>query len=265
VAAPNPRSRRDNAVIVRAAPPLFGFEQVTVDGLDRPRLDAATGNVPDDGVTVIVGPSGSGKSTLLRCCDRLEVPSSGRVLLRGDDVSDQDPLRLRRRVGMVFQRPTPFPGSVLDNLRVADPGLDEAAAVQALEAVGLDGGFLLRPATELSGGEAQRVCLARTLVTGPEVVLMDEVTSSVDPAARVGLEALARSLAARAVRVVWVTHDLEQMRRLAEHVLVMIRGRIAFAGPHATLDTAASPAVRRFLAADADTGDAVDGEEIGER
>ncbi len=242
---------------------------MTVDGLDRPRLDAATGTVPDDGVTVIVGPSGSGKSTLLRCCNRLEMPTAGRVLLRGDDVAEQDPLRLRRRVGMVFQRPTPFPGSVLENLRVAEPGLDEAAAVQVLEAVGLDDGFLGRPATELSGGEAQRVCLARTLVTGPEVVLMDEVTSSVDPAARVGLETLARNLAARDVRVLWVTHDLEQMRRLADSVLVVIRGRIAYAGPRTTLQQAASPAVRGFLAADAnanaDADAAVDDEEVGER
>ncbi len=233
---------------------------MTVDGVDRPRLDAATGAVPDEGVTVIVGPSGSGKSTLLRCCNRLEVPSSGRVLLRGADVSEGDPLALRRRVGMVFQRPTPFPGSVLENLRVAEPGLDEAGAVRTLEAVGLDGRFLSRPATELSGGEAQRVCLARTLVTGPEVVLMDEVTSSVDPAARVGLETLAGRLAAGDVRVLWVTHDLEQMRRLADHVLVVVRGRIAYAGPQATLDADATPAVRRFLAADA-----VDDEEVGER
>jgi ABC-type transporter Mla maintaining outer membrane lipid asymmetry ATPase subunit MlaF len=104
------------------------------------------------------------------------------------------------------------------------------------------------------------VCLARTLVTGPEVVLMDEVTSSVDPAARVGLEALARSLAARDVRILWVTHDLEQLRRLGDYVLVVIRGRIAYGGPAATLDADASPAVRRFLAADA-----VDDEEVGER
>src|SRR5260370_5845050 len=203
------------------------------------------------------GPCGSGKSALLRCCNRLEVPSSGRVRLRGDDVADQDPLGLRRRVGMVFQRPTPFPGSVLENLQVAEPGLDEGAGVRVLEAVGLDGHFLPRPATELSVGEAQRVCLARTLVAGPEVVLMDEVTSSVDPAARVGLEALARSVAARDVRVLWVTHDLDQLRRLADYVLVVIRGRIDYVGPAATLDADASPAVRRFLAADA-----VDDEEV---
>jgi putative ABC transport system ATP-binding protein len=186
---------------------------------------------------------------LLRCCNRLELPTSGRVLFHDDDVAAQDPLRLRRRVGMVFQRPTPFPGSVRENLRVAEPSLEDDAAVRTLEAVGLDASFLARPATELSGGEAQRICLARTLVTQPEVVLMDEVTSSVDPAARLGLEALARRLAETAVRVVWVTHDLEQLRRLADHVVILIAGRVAHSGPATRLDAESPPGVRRFLAA----------------
>lgn len=229
--------------------PLFRFEQVTVAGLRRPRLDGATASVPDEGITVLAGPSGSGKSTLLRCCNRLEIPTAGTVLLRGEDVADWDPLQLRRRVGMVFQRPTPLPGTVLDNLRVAEPSVGDDDAVRSLEAVGLDATFLARSATDLSGGEAQRVCLARTLVTRPEVVLMDEVTSSVDPAARLGLEALARGLAATAVHVVWVTHDLEQLRRLADHVVILIAGRVAHSGPAATLEADSPPEVRRFLAA----------------
>jgi UDP-glucose/iron transport system ATP-binding protein len=239
--------------------PLFCFEQVAVAGVRRPRLDGATGTVPEDGITVLAGPSGSGKSTLLRCCNRLEIPTAGRVLLRGEDVADRDPLHLRRRVGMVFQRPAPFPGTVGDNLRVAEPDLGDDAAVRALESVGLDASFLARAATDLSGGETQRVCLARTLVTGPDVVLMDEVTSSVDPAARLGLETLARHLAETAVRVVWVTHDLAQLHRLADHVLILIGGRIAHSGPASTLESESTPEVRRFLAAVA-----VD-DEVGER
>lgn len=235
--------------IAVAVAPLFRFEHVTVDGVHRPRLDGATGTVPEDGITVLAGPSGSGKSTLLRCCNRLEVPTGGRVLLGGDDVAAEDPLRLRRRVGMVFQRPTPFPGTVLDNLRVAEPVLAEDDAVRSLEAVGLDASFLARAATDLSGGEAQRVCLARTLVTRPEVILMDEVTSSVDPAARLGIEALARALTETDVRVVWVTHDLEQLHRLADHVLILLGGRVAHAGPVGTLEADSPPEVRRFLAA----------------
>ncbi len=158
-----------------------------------------------------------------------------------------EPLRLRRRVGMVFQRPTPFPGTVRDNLRVAEPSISDAAACLVLEQVGLNAGFLDRVATELSGGEAQRVCLARTLATKSEVVLMDEVTSSVDPVQRYSLEALTRSLSSHGVAVLWVTHDLAQMRRIADHVLVVIDGRIACSSPLEVLDADAPASVRAFL------------------
>jgi putative ABC transport system ATP-binding protein len=196
---------------------------------------------------VLVGPSGSGKSTLLRCCNRLEVPDRGTVRFRGDDVAGLDPLSLRRRVGMVFQRPTPFAGAVRDNLLVAEPELTDDAAANALARVGFGETFLDRDARALSGGEAQRVCLARTLVTSPEVVLMDEVTSSVDPAARGALEDLARELASGGVRIAWVTHDLDQMRRIADHVLVVIAGRIVHAGAAEMLGTDAPIEARRFL------------------
>ena len=229
--------------------PLFAFEHVGVAGAHAPRLDDANGSIPSDGVTVIVGPSGAGKSTLLRLCNRLEVADRGVVRFRDDDIVHLDPIHLRRRVGMVFQRPTPFPGTVSDNLRVAEPSLTHDAEVAALERVELDGSVLSRESTELSGGEAQRMCLARTLVTDPEVVLMDEPTSSVDPAARTALEVLGRSLAATGVPVVWVTHDLAQMHRIADHVLVVIAGRIAHASEGDQLDRDDVPApVRDFLA-----------------
>lgn len=163
---------------------------------------------------------------MLRCCNRLVAPTTGRVCFRGDDVAGLDPLRLRRRVGMVFQRPTPFPGTVLDNLRVATPALDGAAAIDALACAELDESFLNRPATELSGGEAQRVCLARTLVTGPEVLLLDEPTSSLDDQATHALERMVRAQADGGVPVVWVSHDAEQVRRLADHVVRVVAGRI---------------------------------------
>lgn len=215
---------------------------------DRLRLEDACGSVPRDGVTALIGPSGSGKSTLLRCCNRLEVPTAGRVLYGGEDVATLDPLKLRRKVGMVFQRPTPFPGTVRENLQIAEPSISEVDAVSVLERVGLDASFLDRMATELSGGEAQRVCLARTLATLPEVVLMDEVTSSVDPAQRLGLEGLARSLVSTGVTVLWVTHDLDQMRRVADHVLVVIDGHINHAAHPSTVEQGAPESVRAFLA-----------------
>jgi putative ABC transport system ATP-binding protein len=218
-----------------------------VDGPSGPLVRDVTVALPDTGVTAVIGPSGAGKSTLLRTCNRLEAPTSGTVRYRDADVAGLDPLHLRRRVGMVFQRPTPFPGTVLENLRVAAPDLAEDDALVALARARLDAGFLHRPASELSGGEAQRVCLARTLVTGPEVLLMDEPTSSLDPHQRGALEQLARDLAAGGIPVVWVTHDLPQMRRIADTVVVMIEGRVAHAGPAGEVDARAPAEVARFL------------------
>lgn len=229
------------------AAPLFSFEHVCLDGPDGPRLRDVTGEVPDGCLTVLVGPSGAGKSSLLRLANRLEVPSSGIVRFRGDDVVRLDPLRLRRRVGMVFQRPAPFAGRVRDNLRVADPALADDDAASLLDRVGLDGSFLERPAGELSGGEAQRLCLARTLATEPEVLLMDEPTGSLDHRSRRVLEDLARELVTAGEPMVWVTHDFAQMRRIADHVLVMDAGRIVHASPIATLDETAAPEVAGFL------------------
>jgi putative ABC transport system ATP-binding protein len=199
-------------------------------------------------VTCVVGPSGAGKSSLLRLCNRLEVPTSGTVTLRGRDLADLDPLGLRRRVGMVFQRPTPFAGTVADNLRVAVPELTDAEAAAVLVRVGLAPAFLDRPAHELSGGEAQRMCLARTLTTGPEVLLMDEPTSSLDRDARTVLETLTRRLVTDGVSVLWVTHDLAQMRRLADEVLVLLDGTLVHAAPLASITQGAPPEVARFLA-----------------
>ena len=193
-------------------------------------LGPVTTWVPDRGVTVLVGESGSGKSTMLRLCNRLEVPSRGRVLFRGDDVAALDPLALRRGVGMVFQRPTLFAGTVRDNLLVAAPEADEPRQLHALRRADLDPAFLDRDAGELSGGEAQRACLARTIITDPEVLLMDEPTSSLDVDHRLALERQACVLARDGVPVLWVTHDLDQARRVGDWALRIESGRVAASG-----------------------------------
>ena len=206
----------------------FAFTDVSIPGAGgRWRLRGVTARIPAHGVTVLVGASGSGKSTLLRCCNRLEAWSEGTITYRGTDITELDVQQLRRHVAMVFQKPTPFPGTGLDNLRAADPDLDEAHGRELLARVRLGPEILERNAGELSGGEAQRLCLARSLAVEPDVVLMDEVTSSVDPAARRALEELARALADADTPVVWVTHDLAQARRLADTLLVVHEGRIA--------------------------------------
>jgi putative ABC transport system ATP-binding protein len=199
---------------------LFELRGVRVVRSDRVVLDGLDLSLPDGGVTALFGPSGCGKSTVLRLCNRLLVPERGTVLFRGEDVATVDPMRLRRRVGMVFQRPTPFPGTVIDNLRTA-ADLDTADAARLVEQVALDPDLLHRDASELSGGEQQRVCLARTLATGPEALLVDEGTSALDAGATAVLEELIRRVAGAGCPVVWVTHDGAQVERLADHRVAM--------------------------------------------
>ena len=204
---------------------LFEFEDVHVvgdDGAAILTIDRAV--VSDEGITVIVGPSGAGKTTLLRLCNRLAVPEQGTIRFRGQDLSGMDSLVLRRKVGMVFQQAVLFGGTGLDNFRVADPEITEQEAKALLQSVGLDESFLSEPVDDLSAGEAQRLALARTLATGPEVLLMDEPTASLDPAATDKLEDLVRGL--DGVPILWVTHDVAQVRRLADEVMVITGGRL---------------------------------------
>lgn len=215
---------------------LFRFERVSLGSERGARLARVSLCVPDHGITVVAGPSGAGKTTLLRLCNRLEVPDAGKVLFRGDDVAGLDPLHLRRRVGLVFQQPVVFGGTVRDNLRVAVPDGEEADLVAAVRRAELTEDFLDRPADELSGGEAQRVCLARTLATRPEVLLMDEPTAGLDAAPKRRLEGLVRHLAEGGVPTLWVTHELDQMRRLADRVVVLVAGEVRYTGDVEGLD-----------------------------
>lgn len=210
---------------------MFEFLDVVVEREGVRALGGLTAGIPGRGVTAVFGPSGSGKSTLLRLCNRLEVPTSGTVLFHSEDVAGVDPLWLRRRVGMCFQRPTPFPGTVADNLRVADPDASDARMRDTLARVGLTGSWLDRDATALSGGEAQRMCLARTLMAQPQVLLLDEPTSAVDAEAARVIERAVRDLAADGIPAVWVTHDAAQVERAADRVLRIERGRSLGLGP----------------------------------
>jgi putative ABC transport system ATP-binding protein len=218
---------------------VFEFADVAVERDGVRALDGFTATVPGQGVTAIFGPSGSGKSTILRLCNRLELPTSGRVSFCGKDIAAIDPLLLRRQVGMCFQRPTPFPGTVADNLRVADPAASDAQMRDMLARVALigsgTGSWLDRDATALSGGEAQRMCLARTLMARPQVLLLDEPTSAVDAEAAGVIEDAVRELAdADGIPALWVTHDPAQAARAADRVLRIEHGRCVGLDPAAS-------------------------------
>jgi phosphate transport system ATP-binding protein len=198
-------------------------------------------------VTAIIGPSGCGKSTLVRCINRMheEIPGAhaeGRVLLDDLDVYDSsvDVVAVRRAIGMVFQKPNPFPTmSIFDNvaagLRLSSRGRGDLhpKVEAALRGAGLwdeVADRLTEPGAGLSGGQQQRLCIARSLAVDPEVILMDEPCSSLDPIATLKIEELIDELKSR-ITIVIVTHNMQQAARVADRTAFMLSGELVEVGP----------------------------------
>jgi putative ABC transport system ATP-binding protein len=181
-------------------------------------------------ILAIAGPSGSGKTSLLRLLTRLDEPTSGTVFVEGTDYRNIAPQVLRRRLGMVTQRPHLFPGTVARNLQFGPAQRDETLSPEfiqdLLSQVGLKD-YAERNVANLSGGEAQRVSVARTLANSPLVLLLDEPTSSLDEAAKLEVEAsIQRVVRDHGLTCIVVTHDLAQAERLAERALLLKAGCI---------------------------------------
>jgi phosphate transport system ATP-binding protein len=215
------------------------LEDVSVSFAGRPAVRGVTFDIHAKEVSALIGPSGSGKTTLLRALNRMhdEMPTAavtGRVLLGDTDVygATTDPILLRSRVGMVFQQPNPFPFmSILENAMVGlrfngvrDQSLLDEAAESALVASALWDSVrdrLKAKASTLSGGEQQRLCIARALAVEPEVLLMDEPTSALDPVATELIEELMGELKDR-VTIVIVTHNMEQAARVSDRCAFLL-------------------------------------------
>lgn len=209
---------------------VFDFERVSISYGSVPAVRDVTMSIPHVGITAFIGPSGCGKSTVLMSLNRLTdlVPATsltGTIRFDGADIHapDTDLVALRRRIGMVFQKPNPFPMSIYENVAYGPrihgqhTGLD-AVVERSLVRAGLWDEVrndLGRSATALSGGQIQRLVIARCLALDPEVIAMDEPTASLDPVASATIEDLIRQLAAD-YTVVMVTHDLQQAARLAD-------------------------------------------------
>jgi ABC-type methionine transport system ATPase subunit len=212
-------------------------------------LKGIDAGMPDGEITAVVGPSGAGKSTLLRTINRLIEPSSGEIYLDGEPTSRLDPLELRRRVGMVFQIPALFGGSVEEAVlygarlsgRDADPE-------RLLEMVGLGASLAERDPQALSVGQQQRVSVARALALEPEALLLDEPTSALDEAARRRIEELARDLNSRlGLTMVFVSHDLSQVERVADRVVLMADGKSAGEWSRENFFSTAGERARQFI------------------
>jgi len=197
-------------------------------------------SIPERRMTAIIGPSGCGKSTLLRCFNRLNdiIPGArleGRVLLDGQDIysPEVDVAELRRRVGMVFQKPNPFPMTIFDNVAYGPrcQGIKARATLEEIVERSLRAAALWdevkddlgKSALALSGGQQQRLCIARALAVEPEVILMDEPCSALDPIATLRIEELMRELA-REYTIVIVTHNMQQAARVSDYTAFLMIG-----------------------------------------
>jgi len=226
-------------------------EEVTISYAQKPAVRCVSLQVPRQEVTAIIGPSGCGKSTLLRAFNRMndfidEASVQGRVLFEGVEVHGQevDPVELRRRIGMVFQKPNPFPRSIRENVvwapRIAGyvGDLDELVERTLREAALWDEvrDKLEASALALSGGQQQRLCIARALAMSPEVLLMDEPCSALDPIATAHIEELISSLKAH-YAVVIVTHNMQQAARVSGITAFLYQGELIEVGPTAGIFT----------------------------
>jgi len=244
---------------------------VARDGSDIVHIDRFA--VQEGEVHVVLGPNGAGKSTLLRALDGLE-PMSGTLLYGGRPVrSERDRRQLRRATAVVFQKPyllaTTVLGNVESGLRLRGVGRDEARrrALAALDLLGVDQ-LADRRRKGLSGGEAQRVSIARALAGDPEVLFLDEPMAALDPPTRRGLLAdLERIVAERAITVVWVTHDKEEALQVADRVTFLAKGRILQEGTAAeVLNRPATDEVADYLGVDVWlSGSVVDDPDAGSR
>ncbi len=211
-------------------------------------------SIPQNRITAIMGPSGCGKTTLIRCVNRMhelapDATVSGRILLDGEDIYATDPIIVRRQVGMVFQKPNPFPMmSIYDNViagynlngirlpknekdRVVEDSLRKAALWEEVK------GALHRKGSFLSGGQQQRLCIARALAMQPDVLLLDEPTSALDPKSTSRIEELIVELKG-AISIILVTHNTGQAARVSDYTAFLYLGELIEFGPSGRMFTA---------------------------
>lgn len=223
--------------------PLIEIKDLSISyTLSVRAVDSVTAGIPASSITAIMGPSGCGKSTLLRAINRMhdlyrEIKVEGEILLRGQDLLVMPAMRVRRKVGMVFQRPNPFPTmsiseNVLAGYRLNGIRLNrakrQAIVEENLRAVGLweeVKDAIDTRGTFLSGGQQQRLCIARALALEPDVILMDEPTSALDPISTRRIEELLLQLKNR-VTIVIVTHNMGQAARISDQAMFMYLGRL---------------------------------------
>ena len=228
----------ENIITFDDVEPVLEAHDLSVTYAETPAISDVTFQVPKNSVVSLIGPSGCGKSTLLRCFNRMNdlIPSAtvgGQVNFEGQDIyaAGVDPTEIRFRIGMVFQRPNPFPKSIYENVAFGPringitSDLDEVVELSLRRAAVWDEvkDRLGDSGLSVSGGQQQRICIARALAVNPEIVLMDEPASALDPISTQAIEQLILELS-NEVTIIIVTHNMQQATRISDYAAVMMAG-----------------------------------------
>lgn len=227
---------------------IIEFKNVSHD----PILKNITGCFRASRITTFVGPSGAGKTTCLKHINRLLSPTSGEVLFKGNNIETLDVIELRKSIGMAFQSSPMIEGTVYDNLNlpkaIFNETLSEARARELLMHMDLGHIDLKTRVKSLSGGERSRVAIARTLVNEPEVLLLDEITASLDYRLVREVEHLIKRIRNEyGVTVIWITHDMEQARRVSDDIWFLKNGELLDYGSLASIESSSNFDVVNYL------------------
>ncbi|WPK13600.1 phosphate ABC transporter ATP-binding protein [Lysinibacillus louembei] len=202
-------------------------------------------------ITTLIGPSGAGKTTLLKMCNALLSPTAGAIYVDGQAIDTYTPTALRQKVGIVLQNAPILRTTVYHNLALPKhlhkQQLTEDEALQILEDVGLDEALLMRQATDLSGGQKQKLAIARTLLNRSEILLLDEITSALDPHSVQEIEQLIMKIRQKGITIIWITHNIEQAQTMGDYIWVMAQGQVIASGTTSEIINSSEPSIQAFL------------------
>lgn len=228
------------------------FDNVSFEIDETKLLKNISGAFYKGKITTLIGPSGAGKTTLLKMCNGLISASSGQIMIEQEAIDFIEPTALRRRIGIALQSAPILKTSVYENLtlprKLQQQQLSKEEALSFLQAVGLSEEFLMREAADLSGGQKQKLSIARTLVNQSEVLLLDEITSALDPKSVREIEQLVVQLNEKyGVTIIWITHNIEQAKRLGHFTWMLKEGRLIEADQTEVLFQSENPVVQSFI------------------
>lgn len=228
------------------------FEDVSFEVNQTKLLKNITGTFYKGQITTLIGPSGAGKTTLLKLCNGLNSASNGQIMIEREHIELMEPTILRRRIGIALQSAPILKTSVYENLalprKLQQQQLSKEEALSFLLAVGLDEAFLMREATDLSGGQKQKLAIARTLVNQSDVLLLDEITSALDPRSVREIEELVVQLNKNyGVTIIWITHNIEQAKLLGHFTWMLKEGQLIEAATTESLFLSKNPVVQSFI------------------